>query len=218
MQYFYAQYAEQSFPNSCATIVLLWWTVTFLFQFLQMRHHRAPLVDGERAYGNMPSGKSKALDGRVRRRWQRARGEQRGVYKFKRKTWKKWRRNHLRMRSWYRSTLYILGIMAFPHTFSPPTPILVPSSTLSPPPPIRIRVTHLYTYLLRISVVTVNHRVFQTGFRPVSCRMHSPCGHSVTVMSEAQSMSPCHCHVRCTVMPDAQKCRMHGVISDMHFS
>ena len=44
----------------------------------------------------------------------------------------------------------------------------------------------------------------RTGFRPVPCRMHSPC-HSV--MSEAhESMSPCH--VRCTVMSDAQKCHV----------
>ena len=40
---------------------------------------------------------------------------------------------------------------------------------------------------------------FQTGFRPVPCRMHSPC-HSV--ISVAQSMLSCH--VRCTVMSDAQ--------------
>ena len=64
----------------------------------------------------------------------------------------------------------------------------------------------------------------RTGFRPVSdrfiqtnaaCRI---CGVHVTVshVGFAESMPPCH-HVRCTVMSDAQKCRMsdlRSVISD----
>ena len=53
----------------------------------------------------------------------------------------------------------------------------------------------------------------QTGVRPVS---PPPCTVHVTVplLPHAQSMSPCH--VRCTVMSDAQSCRMHSVSSPMH--
>ena len=48
---------------------------------------------------------------------------------------------------------------------------------------------------------------FQTGFRPVPCRMvHSPC-HSV-------SCSPMHSPCHRVNMSDAQSCRMHSVMSD----
>ena len=57
-------------------------------------------------------------------------------------------------------------------------------------------------WLIRIGPVSDR---FQTGVRPVPCRMHSPC-HSVS----SPMHSPCH-----HVMSDAQSCRMHrSVMSD----